>query len=104
MGVPEAQTQERSARAGDVVRIGYVEDHATAALGLAAILSEQPDLELVAIAPTVSALLAEQSEIDLAVLDLRLADGSTPRSNVEVLRSHNIETLILTGGEDRFLI
>ena len=31
-------------------------------------------------------------------------DPSTPRANVETLRSHRIETLILTGGEDRYLI
>ena len=85
-------------------RIGIVEDHQAAAVGLAAILSDQPDLRVVAIAPTVPGLLRQSGELDLAVLDLRLADGSSPRANVEALHDKDIPCLIHTSGDWRDLI
>lgn len=87
-----------------VRRIGLVEDHESVALGLAAMLADQPDLELVCAAPTVATLLAHHTELDLAVLDLRLADGSSPKSNVEQLRSAGLETLVFTGAENSYLL
>ncbi len=41
-------------------------------------------------------MLAQNVALDLAILDLRLADGSSPKSNVEQLRSAGLETLIFT--------
>ncbi|GAA5092306.1 response regulator transcription factor [Nocardia iowensis] len=89
---------------GTVRRIGIVEDHQAVAVGLAAILSDQPDLTVVAIAPTVPALLDRTTELDLAVLDLRLPDGSSPRANVELLHSLDIPCLVYTTGDWRDLI
>jgi DNA-binding NarL/FixJ family response regulator len=71
----------------EVRRVGLVEDHESVALGLKAMLADEPDLELVSTAATVSELLVQQQTFDLVVLDLRLGDGSSPRSNVEQL--HN---------------
>lgn len=89
---------------GTVRRIGCVEDHQAVAIGLAAILSEQPDLSVVAMAPTVPTLLDQTTDLDLAILDLRLADGSSPRANVELLRENGIDCLVYTTGEWRDLI
>ncbi len=88
----------------DVRRIGLVEDHESVTLGLAAMLAREPDLELVATAGTVPELLAQTTELDLVVLDLRLADSSSPQDNVTRLRAHGIEALVFTGAENAFLV
>ncbi|PBJ00207.1 DNA-binding response regulator [Rhodococcus sp. KBW08] len=85
-------------------RIGLVEDHESVAIGLSVMLKDEPDLELVCIGTTVSELLAQNVTLDLAILDLRLADGSSPKSNVEQLRTAGLETLIFTGAENPFLV
>lgn len=85
-------------------RVGLVEDHESVAIGLSVMLKDEPDLELVCIATTVSELLAQKIPLDLAILDLRLADGSSPKSNVEQLRASGLETLIFTGAENPYLV
>lgn len=85
-------------------RIGLVEDHESVALGFAAMLADQPDLELVCTATTVAALIDRCTDLDLAVLDLRLSDGSSPKSNVEQLRVAGLETLVFTGAENPYLL
>ncbi|MEU5840648.1 response regulator transcription factor [Rhodococcus sp. NPDC047139] len=87
-----------------VRRIGLIEDHESVALGFASMLDHQPDLELVCTSTTVGGLLAQTTELDLAVLDLRLSDGSSPKSNVEQLRSAGVETLVFTGAENPYLL
>ncbi|MCD2116058.1 MULTISPECIES: response regulator transcription factor [Rhodococcus] len=89
---------------GVVRRIGLVEDHESVALGFAAMLADQPDLELAGTATTVSGLLEQVTDRDLAVLDLRLSDGSSPKSNVEQLRAAGLETLVFTGAENPYLL
>lgn len=81
-----------------------MEDHETQVYGIKAILSETEDMELVAAGSTVDQLLAITTELDLAVLDLRLGDGSSPGTNVERLRGAGIETLVLTSAEEPFLV
>ncbi|WP_433574154.1 response regulator transcription factor [Nocardia brasiliensis] len=85
-------------------RIGIVEPHQATAIGLAAILSEQPDMSVVAIAPTVPDLLTQTTDMHLAVTALRLPDGSSPAVNVELLRSNDIDCLVYTTGDWRDLI
>lgn len=87
-----------------VRRIGLVEDHESVAIGLAAMLGPEPDLELVAVAESVAGLLAETTDLDLVVLDLRLPDGSTPEDNVTALRERDIEVLVFTGADNAFLV
>ena len=50
-----------------VRRVGLVEDHESVAIGLAAMLGPEPDLELVAVAESVAGLLAETADLDLVV-------------------------------------
>ena len=85
-------------------RVGLVEDHESVAIGVSVMLEDEPDLELVCIATTVSEMLAQNVALDLAILDLRLADGSSPKSNVEQLRAAGLETLIFTGAENPYLV
>lgn len=94
----------RMSATGGYRRIGYVEDHQTSALGLAVMLQDHPDLDLVAVASSVPELLSQTTQLDLAILDLRLRDGTTPRMNVELLRDNGIECLVYTAGEDRYLV
>ncbi|WP_330257371.1 response regulator transcription factor [Nocardia sp. NBC_00565] len=99
-------------------RIGLVEDHESVAIGLAAMLAPEPDLDLVLTAGTVPELLAAaanspspattgsslDTRLDLVVLDLRLADGSSPEDNVRALRNRGIEVLVFTGADNAFLV
>ncbi|MEU1980233.1 response regulator transcription factor [Nocardia sp. NPDC019395] len=92
-------------------RIGLVEDHESVAIGLAAMLETQPDLELVAIAGTVAELLGHPAcrteggpPLELVVLDLRLADDSTPEDNVATLRANGMEVLVFTGADNAYLV
>ncbi|HEY5858006.1 MAG TPA: LuxR C-terminal-related transcriptional regulator [Aldersonia sp.] len=85
-------------------RIGVVEDHETQVIGIAAVLADVDDLEFVLGAPTVADLLAQTTDLDLVLLDLRLADGTTPRANVEELRTAGIESLVVTSAEDPYLV
>lgn len=86
------------------LRIGVVEDHESVVLGLSTLLADQSDLLLVASAPTVDELLAITSDLDLAILDLRLRDGSSPTGNVQRLSAAGIGVLVFTGGEDPYLV
>ncbi|MCP2280129.1 DNA-binding response regulator, NarL/FixJ family, contains REC and HTH domains [Nocardia amikacinitolerans] len=105
MGVARVTWADGGERA--VRRIGLVEDHESVAIGLAAMLAPEPDLDLVCTAGTVPELLAAAGPapaMDLVVLDLRLADGSAPEDNVRALRERGIEVLVFTGADNAFLV
>ncbi|MFZ2526995.1 MAG: response regulator transcription factor [Rhodococcus sp. (in: high G+C Gram-positive bacteria)] len=85
-------------------RIGAVDDHDSLVRGLRAIIDEQPDMELVAAARTVSELLTQTTLLDLVILDLRLEDGSSPRANVEQLQNAGIPALVYTSGDEPYLV
>lgn len=85
-------------------RIGIVEDHSSVVLGLEVMLASHPELAVAASAPTVPELLAQRRELDLVLLDLRLADGSSPTANVEQLRAAGHEALVFTGAENPHLV
>lgn len=89
---------------GRVRRVGLVEDHESVALGVRVILDAQEDLELACAARTVPELLERAPDVDLAMLDLRLDDGSSPHGNVEQLRAAGIGTLVFTGAESPYLV
>ncbi|MGL4305697.1 MAG: response regulator transcription factor [Mycobacteriaceae bacterium] len=85
-------------------KIGLVEDHESVALGLTSMLAEEDDLEIVLVTATVPELLANKLNLDLVILDLRLGDGSSPRSNVDALRAMGNEVLVFTGAENPFQV
>ncbi|MGC4989846.1 response regulator [Nocardia salmonicida] len=89
---------------GDVRRIGVVEDHQVTITGLRQVLANEPSVEIVATAASVPELLGITTDLALAVLDLRLPDGSTPAANIEQLRAAGIETLVFTSADEPYLV
>lgn len=89
---------------GDVRRIGVVEDHQVTITGLRQVLASEPSVEIVATAASVPELLGITTDLALAVLDLRLPDGSTPAANIEQLRAAGIETLVFTSADEPYLV
>jgi DNA-binding NarL/FixJ family response regulator len=79
-----------------VTRVLVVEDHQVVAEGLAMLLSDQPDLEVVGCAGTVARAgeLAAGRELDLAVVDYRLPDG-TGVDAVAKMREHRPDLAVV---------
>ncbi|AEF41294.1 response regulator transcription factor [Hoyosella subflava] len=98
-----AETSATSSRSR-VHRIGLVEDQQIYAIGLSVLFSNESDLNLVAIAPTVSSLLKTNYALDLVIVDLRFADGPAMRSDFGALQQRSIKIVLLTSGDDRYLI
>jgi DNA-binding NarL/FixJ family response regulator len=81
-----------------IVRVMLVEDHAAFCQALAALLSQEPDLEVVAQAGSLAqARQMLDTPLDVAVLDLALPDGDG-RDLIGELRRRNagISVLVLT--------
>lgn len=87
-------------------RVAVVDDHQTTIRGIAAVIDECDDLELVASASSVTNLLGGAiGEIDLLILDLRLPDLSGPQENCQRLRARGIENiLVFTSFDDAYLV
>jgi len=81
-----------------------IDDHDIVSLGVRAAVAQVEGLEFVGSAGTVAELLAAHPVIDIAILDLRLEDGSSPVANVEQLTAAGARTLVFTSGESPFLI
>ncbi len=84
---------------GQRARIGIVDDHPAVLLGAVGILRSQPDLQVVAATETVGQLLRRTTHLDLVLLDLVLADGSTPTQNMAELTRINAPVLAFTSGD-----
>lgn len=85
-------------------RVGIVDDHPSVVLGVSSILDAQPDMHVVASGATVAELLEQESMLDVVLLDLVLADGSTPAANVRALESTGAPILAYTSGDRPALI
>jgi DNA-binding NarL/FixJ family response regulator len=86
------------------LQVGLVDDHEVIGAAVRAALRSSTELELVAVAPTVDALLAKGRRLDLVVLDLRLADGSSPVNNVDRLVKTGSHVIAYTSGESPYLL
>ncbi|MBB5742456.1 DNA-binding NarL/FixJ family response regulator [Microbacterium ginsengiterrae] len=84
--------------------VAIVDDHALVGLAIGALIAGSDGLDLVGAVPSVAALRQADLRPDLVVLDLMLRDGTTPGENVQRLRDRGSEVLVLTSGEDRFLV
>lgn len=84
-----------------MIRLAIVDDHAVVREGIAALLGEQPDIEVVALAgdaETAVPLLADET-LDVVLLDIRLgsmsglqllsAEGRPPRPAIVVLTAYD---------------
>jgi len=75
-----------------------VDDHPTMILGTTAVINAQPDMHVVATAPSVIELLS-WGEFDAVLLDLNLCDGSTPADNIASLAAASAKVVVYTSGE-----
>lgn len=86
------------------VRTMVVEDHAMVATALAAALDAEPDLEVVCMTGEASSVipLALEHEVDVVVLDLRLAGGSDATDLIQPLLEANpdVKVLVLSAASD----
>lgn len=86
-------------------RVILIDDHEVIALALREALAAEPDLEFVGVAPTVADALALAGRAGgIAVLDLRLTDGSSPVRNVERLIEAGFDVVAYTSGESPYLL
>lgn len=81
---------------GRRVRLGAIDDHRLLLRGVAATMETVDDIELVATSGSVAGLLSTGATFDVVLLDLRLADGSTPVENVASLLRHGVGVLVHT--------
>lgn len=85
-------------------KIGVVDDHPAVVLGVTGILNAQPDLHVVAVGSTVAELLDQVALLDVVLLDLVLADGSTPAGNIQALAASGVRVLAYTSGDRAALV
>lgn len=85
-------------------RVAVLDDHEIVSAGVAVLLGQVPGAEFVTTARSVDDLRPHIHEVDLVLLDLRLADGSRPGDNVRWLREHDCDVLVFSAGDDPDLI
>ncbi len=87
-----------------VGRIAVVDDHGLVALALETLLAREADLEFARHDTSAAPVVRRPLDVDVVVLDLQLRDGSTPAANVEALRAWGAQVLVLTSGENPYLV
>lgn len=80
-----------------------VDDHEIVALGVSQAMKVSERITGVRHAPTVTLLPAADGPV-VVVLDLRLADGSTPAENLEALRKLGVPVVVYTSADDPVLV
>ena len=88
----------------EVLTVALVDDHEVVQLGLRSALASEPDIDLVWAGATVTEWLASGIRPHLLLLDLRLADGSSPQANVDAVVAEGIPVLAFTAAENPFHI
>jgi two-component system, NarL family, response regulator DevR len=89
---------------GVAVTVALVDDHEIVGVALRATIADIPGLEYAGTVSTVEELLSRPIRPNLVLLDLRLADGSSPVRNVELLTAASMSVLGYTSGESPFLV
>ena len=84
--------------------VGLVDDHELVSVALSSVIAQLPQPHFVGMAATVDDLLAVHPALDLVVLDLRLADGSSPVNNVDRSVAAGSNVLAFTSGENPYLL
>ncbi|HLP22417.1 MAG TPA: response regulator [Microbacteriaceae bacterium] len=85
-------------------RVALIDDHDIVAQGFARVCATWDGVTVVATVASVDALEALGVEVDLVILDLRLADRSLPADNVARLRARGANVLAFTGDSDASLV
>lgn len=84
--------------------VRLIDDHELVGVALERALADSATLRYLGRADTVDEALADQSPADVVVLDLRLADGSSPVQNVHALTAAGAAVVVYTSGESPYLI
>ncbi|TAJ49860.1 MAG: response regulator transcription factor [Herbiconiux sp.] len=85
-------------------RVAVVDDHQLVAIAVQNLIQAADGLEFARYATSVTDLVRPMRDADLVVLDLSLRDGTDPGSNVQRIRDWGADVLVLTSGEDPFLV
>lgn len=85
-------------------RVGAIDDHPFMDKVLAGVIAQIPDCTFVGLSEDIPTFLRDHADADLAILDLRLQDGSAPAQNISALHEAGIPTVVYTSGENRFLL
>ncbi|MFT3970728.1 MAG: response regulator transcription factor [Micropruina sp.] len=85
-------------------KIGIVDDHPAVVIGVTSVINSDPRLSVSGSGASVSELLQLGARYDLVLLDLTLADRSTPTVNVRTLTARGIPVLVYTSGDQPQLI
>lgn len=88
----------------DPNRVALIDDHEIIALALREAIGHIPELSFAGVAATVDELIVDYPDAGLVVLDLRLADGSSPIGNVERLVERDAAVIAYTSGESPYLL
>lgn len=80
-----------------------VDDHEIVGLGLKKVLEDQDPRYHVTSYPAIDQMELPEPPV-VVVLDLRLADGSTPVSNLATLRQADVPVIIYTSGDNPVLV
>lgn len=88
----------------DPNRVALIDDHEIIALALREAISHVPELRFAGVASTVDESIDVHPDAGLVVLDLRLADGSSPIGNVERLVERGAAVIAYTSGENPYLL
>jgi DNA-binding NarL/FixJ family response regulator len=86
------------------IRVAIVDDHELVGMAVGSLIEGEDSLELVGCFESVDRLASSGTDPALVVLDLNLRDRSVPSQNVERVRRRGAEVLVLTSGENPFLI
>lgn len=84
-------------------RILVIDDHAIIAEGCQYRL-ERAGRDWTAQWSTSTAQAEDLDDYDLVILDLRLADNSTPRDNIRLLTDHDLPVVVYTSADDPVLV
>jgi DNA-binding NarL/FixJ family response regulator len=85
-------------------RVGVIDDHPAVILGTSSILNQQPGLQVVATGATAQELMLQRIRLDVILLDLVLADGSTPTDNLHRLAVFQAPVIAYTAGDRPHLV
>lgn len=84
--------------------VALVDDHEVVAVALELAIAAVDRLTYAGAAATVDELIESFPAAQLAVLDLRLTDGSSPATNVRRLNDAGLDVIVYTSGEDPDLL
>jgi DNA-binding NarL/FixJ family response regulator len=87
-----------------VTRVAVVDDHELVAIAVQNVVDSVDGIVFARHATNVTELVRRMRDADLVLLDLSLRDGSTPAQNVARIRDWGADVLVLTSGEDPYLV